>query len=145
MSRLFVLFISSLLGLTACGPDVEDDRPGQPVKRRQEAFKLMLRMSEPIGQMLRDDGYDAERYAQLVARLEETRDAPWAYFAPGSDYPPSKSRPEVWSKPDKFAAEQRRFAAAIDALRVADTQEAAQSAYDELRASCKSCHNGFRR
>jgi cytochrome c556 len=54
-------------------------------------------------------------------------------------------REELWSQPGKFAAERQCFLNATETLRAATTREAAQAAYDELRASCKSCHNGFRR
>lgn len=145
MIRLPVFSVLIMVCLSACNPALEDDRPGQPVKHRQEAFKLILRTSEPIGVMLNDGKFDAENFARLATRLTEVRDGPWAYYGPDTDYPPSKSRAEVWSQPDKFAAERQRFLSATDALRAATTQEAAQAAYNEVRASCKACHNGFRR
>ncbi|GHT94436.1 cytochrome c [Betaproteobacteria bacterium] len=145
MFRLPVFSVLLMVCLSACSPTPEDDRPGQPVKHRQEAFKVILRASEPIGLMLGDDKFDAENFARLAARLSEVRDGPWAYYGADTNYPPSKSRDEVWSQPDKFAVERQRFQNATDTLRAATTRDAAQTAYNELRASCKACHNGFRR
>jgi len=145
MSRLTTLSVLILLTLTACSAKVEDTRPGQPVKHRQEAFQALLRASEPIGLMLHDGRYDAQRLATLNEALAKTLDAPWGYFGPDTDYPPSKSRPEVWSEPAKWEAARARFDAAAAALRVAGNIEATRAAWDDLRTSCKSCHDAFRR
>lgn len=145
MSRLPALSVSILLALTACGGRVEDTRPGQPVKHRQDAFRALLNASEPIGLMLHDGRYDAKRLNELNEALTQARDVPWRYYGPDTDYPPSRSRPEVWREPEKWEAAQQRFFAAADALRAADNEKAAQAANDELRSSCKSCHDVFRR
>ncbi|MDR0716557.1 MAG: cytochrome c [Azoarcus sp.] len=138
------LFLAAM-ALSACDSRVEDDRPGQPVKHRQEAFKALLRASEPVGIMLSDEQFSVEHLGKLGEALAKTREAPWAYFGPDTNYPPSKSRPEVWTQAEKFEAERLRFFAATDALMAAGSHEAAQAAYDEVRASCKSCHDAFRR
>jgi cytochrome c556 len=54
--RLFLL--STVALLAACG-EVEDTRPGQPVKTRQTAFKEIVKAFEPMGVMLRENRYDA--------------------------------------------------------------------------------------
>ncbi|MDR2690633.1 MAG: cytochrome c [Azoarcus sp.] len=145
MQRLISLAALVLFTLSACNSSPEDDRPGQPVKHRQEAFKVLLRAFEPIGTMLHDESFDAERLASLNTALAQAREAPWAYFGPDTDYPPSKSRPEVWSQPERFEAERQRFFAATDALAAATGREAVEAAYREARASCKTCHDAFRR
>jgi cytochrome c556 len=147
MSRFAACLFSLVIvpGLIACNPTVEDDRPGQPVKHRQAAFKALLRASEPVGVMLRDGQFSAERLATLGETLSRASEAPWLYYGPDTDYPPSKSRPDVWRQPEKFAAERQRFLAAVEALRAAADERAAQAAYDDVRARCKSCHDAFRR
>ncbi|MDR1854858.1 MAG: cytochrome c [Azoarcus sp.] len=144
-SAVVVTLLSTIvLTLAGCGGRVEDTRPGQPVKHRQEAFKALLRAFEPVGLMLHDGAFDAERLAKLNEALAAARDVPFGYFAPDTDYPPSKSRPEVWSQPEKWQAARQRFVAATDALKAAGDADAAQKAYDEARASCKACHDAFR-
>ncbi|MDR3213136.1 MAG: cytochrome c [Azoarcus sp.] len=139
------LYLLTVLTFAACSPTVEDTRPGQPVKHRQEAFKALLRASEPIGLMLQNGQFSPERLAALGETLAKAGEAPWNFYGPDTDYPPSKSRPEVWNEPEKFAAERQRFIAAAATLRSAADAGAAQAAYDEMRARCKSCHNAFRR
>ncbi|MBE0586583.1 MAG: cytochrome c, partial [Hydrogenophaga sp.] len=50
---LFLLVLVSALLLAGCG-EVEDTRPGQPVKTRQEAFKDLLRSFEPMSKMMKE-------------------------------------------------------------------------------------------
>ncbi len=137
-----------LLSLTACSGPVEDTRPGQPVKQRQEAFKAMLRSFEPMGTMLRSDRYQADEFARLANELVSLREAPWQHFAPDTNYPPTKAKAAVWERPQDFEAERQKFFALTDTLAAAaQTRDKAQvqTAYDRVHAGCKSCHNDFKK
>ncbi|MCK6411667.1 MAG: cytochrome c [Azonexus sp.] len=132
--------------LLACG-EVEDTRPGQPVKQRQQAFKAMLRAFEPMGTMLREQRYQADAFARGARQLQALRDAPWPHFGPDTQYPPSKSRNTVWEKPQEFAQAKADFVAAVDsfAATVAGGQrEASEKAYQQVYATCQGCHKQFR-
>ena len=136
-----------LLTLTACGGVVEDTRPGQPVKQRQEAFKAMLRGFEPMRAQLRADPFPADEFARQAERFVSLREAPWSHFGPDTNYPPTKAKAAVWERPQAFEDERQRFFERGDALlqaaRTGD-KAAAQAAYDGVYASCKSCHDGFK-
>jgi cytochrome c556 len=135
-----------LLTLAACG-EAEDTHTGQPVKHRRLAFQEMLKVFEPMGTMLRTNEYDVEKFANLGAELRTRRDAPWEFFAPDTNYPPTKAKPEVWSKAGDFAAEKRAFLAATDELLTAtQTGQRAQveRAYFNVYEHCQSCHKAFR-
>lgn len=135
-----------LLTLAGCGP-VEDTRPGQPVKQRQEAFKSILRSFEPMGVMLRDNKYQADKFASLAGELVAKRDAPWSHFGPDTNYPPTKAKAVVWSEGETFERERLAFVAATDALfAAAQTRDQAQAkaAYEKVYGSCKSCHDRFK-
>jgi cytochrome c556 len=149
---MFRRFLSCLLVslavpfvLAACGPNVEDTHPGQPVKHRQDAFKQLLRAFEPYGVMLRTHQYDAAKMARLHDPLAASLDAPWGYFGPDTDYPPSKAKPELWQRPEEFARDKERFLSAARALIAAQTEAEAQAAYVTARDACSSCHKAFRR
>lgn len=146
-SRKICLLAALVLGLSACGQPVEDTRPGQPVKTRQVAFKEMLKIFEPMGTMLRTNSYHADRFAALAAELVARRDAPWAHFGADTNYPPTKARPEVWSKPEAFERERQAFFVATDELLVAalgGEAEAAGKAYFKVYDLCQSCHREFK-
>lgn len=145
MAGLFALLA---VGLTACERPPEDTRPGQPVKTRQQAFKAMLRSFEPMGAMLRTHEYHAERFLAYAEQFHAQRAAPWPYFGPGTDYPPSKARPEVWSRAEAFAREREAFLAAADQLLAAArtrNEAEARRAYFAVYDLCESCHREFKR
>ncbi|HQZ03135.1 MAG TPA: cytochrome c [Thauera sp.] len=148
MSRLTLSSLLLLLTLSACSGPVEDTRPGQPVKHRQDAFKLMLRSFEPMGKMLRTDDYRANEFARLAAEVVSRRDAPWTHFAPDTNYPPTKAKAAVWERPQDFERERLAFFELSDELVVAaqtHDKDTAQAAFDKVEASCKSCHKDFKK
>ena len=69
MFRFILPSLLCVLTLGACSGPVEDTRPGQPVKHRQDAFKAMLRSFEPMGVMLRTHSYRADEFARLANEL----------------------------------------------------------------------------
>lgn len=141
---LFLLLTAALLG--ACG-EVEDNRPGQPVKQRQTAFKEIVKAFEPMGVMLRKDRYEADKFAALAGELVARREAPWSHFGPDTLYPPSKATAEVWQKPAEFEKNRQAFIAATDTLlAAAKLKDKAQveKAYDAVHEACKTCHKQFK-
>ena len=134
------------LSLSACG-EPEDTRPGQPVAHRRAAFKDILEVFEPMGQMLQKDTLDTRTFQALAQQLVAKRDAPWNYFGADTRYPPSHARAEVWSEAEKFAASKKAFFDATDKLAAAagggDRKQLA-AAYTAVQDSCKSCHKAFK-
>ncbi len=138
--------IASLLCLTACG-EVEDTRPGQPVKTRQQAFKNLIRTFEPMGTMLKEKRYDADKFSALAAEFHAQRNAPWSHFGSDTQYPPSKSKTEVWSQAEAFDKARNEFIAATDELMsAAQTRDKARinDAYKTVYDTCQRCHKTFR-
>lgn len=133
--------------LSGCG-EAEDPRPDKPVAQRRAAFKALLNASEPMGVMLRSGKYDARRFQSLAEQLMARRDAPWSHFKPDTLYPPSRSRPEVWSDPAKFEAQKKAFFDATDklaALGSSPTKAQAAEAFGAVETTCRDCHKAFKR
>ncbi|MDR2837777.1 MAG: cytochrome c [Azonexus sp.] len=143
---LLALLLATAL-FAACG-EVEDTRPGQPVKTRQEAFKAMIRSFEPMGVMLRKEDYDADKFLALAKDLVARRDAPWSHFGADTNYPPTKATAEVWQQPEKFTEAKNAFLAATDTLlTAAQTRDRKQldKPYEAVYDTCQNCHKTFRR
>jgi len=141
---LFFLLTAAML--TACG-EVEDTRPGQPVKHRQVAFKEIVKTFEPMGVMLRKGSYDADKFLSMAEALLAKRDGPWEYFGADTNYPPTKSTPEVWKQTEEFEKDKKAFITATDTLLVAaQSKDKAQveKAYDAVHEACKTCHKQFK-
>ncbi len=146
LSRTLSAALLSALLLAACG-EAEDTRPGQPVKTRQDAFKEIIKVFEPMGVMLRGKHYEEEKFLRLATALHEKRDGPWAHFGPDTNYPPTKATPLVWQEPERFARQRDGFLKATDELLAAaqsKDQARIQAAYDAVHASCQDCHKPFK-
>ena len=147
-NKFQVLAMASLFLLAACG-EVEDSRPGQPVKTRQTAFKEIIKTFEPMGVMLREKRYDADKFLALATQLVERREAPWAHFGPDTNYPPTKATDKVWREPEQFERERQAFFVATDALLVAAQRKdkaptQVESAYQAVYETCQNCHKPFK-
>lgn len=149
MTKTISLMLLSVLLLSACVAEPEDTRPGQPVAHRRAAFKSILKAFEPMGVMLRDNKYDARRFQMQADQLLGLRNGPWEYFAPDTLYPPSKSKPEVWSQAEKFATAKQAFLDATEKLGTvaASTTDATEvaKAYKAVEQTCRSCHDDFKK
>ena len=133
--------------LVACSGQVEDTRPGQPVKTRQTAFKELLRSFEPMWVMLRENRYDADKFVTMTATLMSKREAPWSHFGPDTNYPPTKATPKVWSEPEKFEQARKAFFAASDEFKAAvDSKDkaAVERTYKAVYDACQNCHKPFK-
>ena len=132
--------------LAGCG-EVEDTRPGQPVKQRQMAFKEIVKTFEPMGVILRKDRYEADKFLPMAEALIAKRDGPWSHFGADTNYPPTKATPEVWKQPEEFAKNKQTFIAATDALLAAAQSKdkaAVEKTYDAVHEACKTCHKQFK-
>jgi len=72
------------------------------------------------------------------------------WFPPGTGPETGKThaKPEIWQKPDDFAAKTRDFQAAARKLNVAaqgDDVAAMKAAFGDVGKSCKACHDSYRR
>ncbi|WEN42296.1 Cytochrome c' [Thauera sp. GDN1] len=146
-TRLALAALSVLI-LAGCSSEVADTHPEQPVTKRREAFKAILRSFEPMGTMLKDKRYDADAFARLADEFGRLRDAPWSHFGADTNYPPTKAKPAVWEKPAEFDQRRQAFATASERLlaAAAERNEAAvRTAYAAAQDSCKACHRDFRK
>jgi cytochrome c556 len=146
MLKITLSLLLTATFLSACG-EVEDTRPGQPVKQRQIAFKEIIKAFEPMGLMLRKDRYEADKFTAMAADLIARRDAPWAHFGPDTNYPPTKATAAVWAKPDAFESDKEAFFKAGDELlAAAQSKEKArvETAYKALHETCQDCHKQFK-
>ncbi len=147
MHKRLVLPIALVIGLSACGKPVEDTRPGQPVKTRQTAFKEMLRVFEPMGTMLRDGKYNPGKFEEMAVELIARRDGPWAHFGPDTNYPPTKAKPEVWTRQIEFEKARDAFVKSTDVLLVAARTRELKPVTDAYAGAydiCQSCHREFK-
>jgi cytochrome c556 len=136
------------VGLVACFGPEKDTHPNQVLTKRRALFKQFTRMLEPIGLVASGrKEYQREEFLSSAQDLEKLADKPWQYFPADGNYPPTRSKPEVWSQPDKFKLAQDNYRSAVHGLVLVAQQgdhEALGKAVDAVTASCKACHRDFR-
>ncbi|MBZ0093089.1 MAG: c-type cytochrome [Burkholderiales bacterium] len=149
-AKPWIFLISAILlslGLASCG-EPKDTHPGQPVTHRKLAFKQMIRTLEPMGLEVRGrKPFNAEFFLKSALALQVLAKKPWPYFTPDSNYPPTRARPEVWQKMDKFKQDQGVLDQAIAKLVAAAKSgnlDTIRPVFAHVQDSCQSCHHEFR-
>lgn len=138
MKKLFAVLLLSALSAQAMAGAGEV---------RQKSFKKILLSYEPIGVMLRDGPFRKEQFVKHADALKLAAAAPFGLFAPGSIDEISRAKPEIWSQPAKWKAEETRFLQAVAALQAgarSDDLATVRNKYNAVTQSCKSCHDAFR-
>ncbi|MBA3512708.1 cytochrome c [Sphingomonas sp.] len=126
---------------------------------REEALKLMHERHEAmedigdatkaLGRELKASAPDltaVRTHAATIARLapEVSR---WFPTGTGPDVGKTRAKPEIWQKPEDFAAKTRAFQAAarsFDATARAGDVAAIKASFGELGKACKACHDPYR-
>jgi cytochrome c556 len=137
-----------LVGLTGCSDEPKDTHPDQLVTKRREVFKQFGKTLEPMGMVARDrQTYNPREFNLSAEELNKLASQPWGYFTPDSNYPPTRAKPEVWSKPADFKAAQMQYQVTVQQLLKASQSgdlDAIRPAVENVQNSCKSCHDSFR-
>ncbi len=114
---------------------------------RQKSFKTVLRNFEPMGVLLRSGGFHKDVFAKHADAMKATAAAPFAQFKSNAIDDVSRAKPEIWTQPAKWKAEESKFLQAVDSLHKSaqtDDLAAIRRDYAAVSASCKSCHDSFR-
>ena len=135
--------------LAACGGGAGGESGKGPISEaRTTAFKTMMPEYSSMGKMVKgDETYDVEKFKAAAATFTENASKPFEHFA-SDPQGNGDSLPSVWEKPTEFEAEREKFLAAVDDLNTkaqAGNLEAIKVAYGNVGASCKSCHDAFRK
>lgn len=151
MSKLPALVVSLIVStvfLAACSDGPKDTHPQQLLTKRIAIFKKMTKTLEPLGLVARGrQDYVKSEFVDGAQALKDLSSQPWVYFTADGNYPPTRAKPEVWSKPDAFKQAQSKYLASVDKLvevSASADMAAIAPAVDAVQKSCKSCHDQFR-
>lgn len=121
------------------------------IAERQAFFKKLGGNMGPLAKMLKGD-YDAaqaQTHADALVELSATDIAP--LFVEGTssaDMPgATEASPAIWDDPEGFAAKFAAFKEAAANLQAVASNGKGElgGAFGPVGASCKSCHDGFRK
>lgn len=142
--------VAAALSLAAVFPAAAQfQKPGDAVKYRESAFKLMAAHFSRINAMAQGKvPFDAKAVQANADVLTVLAKLPWDAFPAGSNVGNTEAKPEVWSQPDKFKAGAQQLMEAVgklDAAAKSGNLDQIKAAAGETGKSCKSCHDTFKK
>jgi cytochrome c556 len=92
--------------------------------------------------------YDAKAAADNADVVATLSKLPWTAFGEGTDKGDTRAKPEVWKEATKFKEASDKMQAEIVKLNTAAKAgniDALKVAFGPAAASCKACHDNFRK
>ena len=147
LQKILLASTATVLALSAGFAVAQFQKPEDAIKYRQSAFTVMANSFGKINAVVKGDApYNKDEVAKNAAIVAMISTLPWQAFGPGTEG--GKAQAEVWSNNAKFKAASEKMQ-----LAVVDLNKAAQSgdldsikkAFGATGASCKNCHDDFRK
>lgn len=117
------------------------------IKYRQGAFQMIKAHFSALQPVIKGQvPYDKARVAAEVSVLDVLSTLPWAAFGPGTEG--GGALEVVWSDTNGFKAAQDKFLASLKPLTAAAQEgdlNKLRAAFVDTGASCKACHDNFRK
>lgn len=143
-------FASALLMLATSLPaQAQFAKPEDAIKYRKASFNVMAAHFGRLGAMANGrvpyDAKVAADNADVVATLSKL---PWAAFGEGTDKGDTRAKPEIWKEAAKYKEASDKMQAEIVKLNTAAKAgniDALKAAFGPAAASCKACHDNFRK
>lgn len=124
-------------------------KPEDAVKYRKASFTVMAAHFGRLGAMANGRApYDAKLAADNADVVSALAKLPWTAFADGTDKGETRAKPEIWKESAKFKEASDKMQAEIVKLNTAakaGNLDALKVAFGPAAASCKACHDNFRK
>lgn len=149
MKKLIAAATSLLALMLALPAAAQFAKPEDAIKYRKASFTVMAAHFGRVGAMASGRApYDAKAAAENADIAAAMAKLPWAAFTEGSDKGDTRAKPEIWKDSakykeaaDKMQAEMVKLSAAAKAGNV----DALKTAFGPAAATCKGCHDNFRK
>lgn len=148
MSIARILAAAALFGSVAATVPAQADETNAAIVHRQGLYKVASgHMTGLKAALALKDGptANAQYHAEgIVAAFQRFGDA----YPAGSDKGETKAKPNIWTEQAKYKeAGQKAYAAATNLVEVTKTGDKDKSlaAFKDLGATCKGCHEDFRK
>lgn len=140
--------IALMVGFTALYADVPST-PAEVQKARHDHYEALGEASKAVRDLTRSSNPDFAAIEKAAEHIVKATVNQGQWFPKGSGPEAGKTRalPEVWTRPADFAAAQKMFADRAPALLAAAKAKdisAVRTAFRDVGASCKNCHDTFR-
>lgn len=119
------------------------------VKYRKASFTVMAAHFGRLGAMASGRApYDAKAAADNADIVSTLSKLPWAAFGEGTDKGDTRAKPEIWKEAAKYKEASDKMQLEISKLNTAakaGNLDALKAAFGPAAASCKACHDNFRK
>ena len=124
-------------------------KPEDAVKYRKASYTVMAAHFGRLGAMANGRvPYDAKLAAENAELVVALAKLPWTAYGEGTDKGETRAKPEIWKEAAKFKEAADKMQAEVGKLNVAakaGNVEALKAAFAPAAASCKACHDNFRK
>ena len=124
-------------------------KPEDAIKYRKASFTVMAAHFGRLGAMANGRApYDAKAAADNADVVATLSKLPWAAFGEGTDKGDTRAKPEVWKEAAKYKEAADKMQAEMVKLNTAAKAgniDALKVAFGPAAASCKACHDNFRK
>ncbi len=124
-------------------------KPEDAIKYRKASFTVMAAHFGRLGAMANGRApYDAKAAADNADVVATLAKLPWAAFGEGTDKGDTRAKPEIWKEAAKYKEAADKMQAEIVKLNTAAKAgniDALKAAFGPAAASCKACHDNFRK
>ena len=117
---------------------------------RHEGMEKIGKATKAASQQLKSGSPDLAVIRSSAATIADlaAKSANWFPAGTGKDVnPKTRAKPEIWQKPEDFAAKDRDFNQAAKAFKAAadgGDLTGIKAAFDSLGKACKACHDSYR-
>jgi cytochrome c556 len=149
MKTMLSLLGASMVLALALPAQAQFAKPEDAIKYRKASFTVMSAHFGRLGAMANGRvPYDAKAAAENADTVSALAKLPWAAFGEGTDKGETRAKPEIWKESAKFKEASDKMQAEIVKLNVAakaGNLDALKAAFGPAGASCKACHDTFRK
>jgi cytochrome c556 len=124
-------------------------KPEDAVKYRKASFTVMGAHFGRLGAMASGRApYEAKAAAENAEIVASLSKLPWAAFGEGTDKGDTRAKPEIWKEAAKYKEASDKMQLEIAKLNTAakaGNVDALKAAFGPAAATCKACHDNFRK
>ena len=148
--KMILSLLSAAMAITLALPaQAQFAKPEDAVKYRKASYTVMATHFGRLGAMASGRAlYDAKLAAENAEVVATLAKLPWAAFGEGTDKGETRAKPEIWKESAKFKEASDKMQAEITKLNTAakaGNLDALKTAFAPAAASCKACHDSFRK
>ena len=147
LQKIILASTATVLMISAGLAIAQFQKPEDAIKYRQSVLTVMGNSFGKISAVVKGEApYNKDEVAKNAAIVAMMSTLPWQAFGPGTEG--GKAQPDIWSDNAKFkAASEKMQLAAVDLNKAAQSGdlESIKKAFAATGASCKNCHDDFRK